>query len=286
MTAIMQDRLQERYRRRKRTMTSFEGVIRLLTDFRHYFSHGSRAGQTTTTVAGGSNGGNYNNGGSTTAENPTTLVAAIDSTTTATTITSELYEHYEHMTPLFTTDTTTSDTVDLINPLPGACSHYLCMLHLPQARLPQPTVFDGTTHTTFPRMDARDTEFLSISNYAFIQQLDLTLQCDQEITLDEVMSTTEVGAARIIANTEALVTLQTKRTTPEAKRPLGRDNDTIDAEIRALQGEAVRQQAKLDTEKRRIERGGGYLNYVLTHGSKVGTETNNCTATTKKHSQL
>ena len=82
-------------------MTSFEGVIRLLTDFRRYFSHGSRA------VAGSSNGGNHNNGDSTTTENPTTLAAALDSTTTATTTPSELYEHYERTTPLFITDDTT-----------------------------------------------------------------------------------------------------------------------------------------------------------------------------------
>ena len=68
----------------------------------------------------------------TTAENPTTLAAAIDSTTTAITIPSELYEHYEDTTPLFTTDTTISHTVDLINPLPSVCTHYLRMLHVLQ----------------------------------------------------------------------------------------------------------------------------------------------------------
>ena len=126
-----------------------------------FFSHGSRAGQTTKTVASSGNGGNYNSSGSTTAENPTTLAAAIDFTTTATTIPSALYEHYEHTTSLFTSDATTSDTVtsdtvDLTNPLPGVCSHYLCMLRLPQARLPQPTVFDRTT--LLPRMGTRDME--------------------------------------------------------------------------------------------------------------------------------
>ena len=122
-----------------KSTTSFDGIIRLPTDFRRFFSHGSRAERNS------NNGGNYSRGNSTTAENSTILAAAIKSTTTVTTISSELYKHYEHTTPLFTTDTTASDTVDLINPLPGVCAHYLCMLHHPQARLPQPTVFDGAT---------------------------------------------------------------------------------------------------------------------------------------------
>ena len=225
MTTMMQNRLQERYRRRKRTTTASEGIIGLLTYFRRCLSHGIRAGQTTMTAAGRSNGGNYNSGGSTTAENPTTLAAAIDSTTTAIAIQSKLYEHYDHTTPLFTVDTTTSDTVVLINRLPCACSHYLCILHLLQARLPQPTVLGGTT-PPFHEGTQETRNFLSINNYDFIQQLDYALQSDQEITLDEVASTTEVGAARttdIVANTETLVTLQTERTTPEAERPPDRD---------------------------------------------------------------
>ena len=175
----------------------------------------ARAGQTTMTVAGSSNGGNYNSGGSSTADNPTTLAAAIDSAATVTTIPSKFYEHYENKTSLFTTDTTTSDTVDLINLLSGVCAHYLCMLHLLQARLPQPIVFDGTT-PLFHEWMQETRSFLSINNYDFIQQL-----------VDEVTATTEVGAARVIeivANTEAMVALQTERTVLEAERPADRDN--------------------------------------------------------------
>ena len=223
------------------------GVIKLLIDIRRHLSHG--AGQTTMTVASSSNGGNCNSRGSTTAENPTTLAAAIESTTTAITIPSELYEHYEHTTPLFTTDTTTSDIADLINPPPGACAHYLCMLHLPQARPPQSLVFDGATppvHEWIQEMR----NFLSINNYEFVQQPAFAPQSDQEITLDEVTATTEVGAARttdMVGNTEALVALQTERATPEIER--------------LLEGETVRLQTEFDTEMRRVERGGDYLNY-------------------------
>ena len=178
-----------------KTTTSVDIVVRLLTDIGRYFSHRSRTGRTTMPGAGSNNGGNYNNGGSTITETPITLATTIDSTTRTNTIPSKLNKHYEHTTPLFTTDITRSDTVDLINPLPGACTHYLHMLHLPQVRLPQHTVFDGTT-PPFHEWMQETRNFLSITNYELMQQLDFALQSDQELTLDEVTATTEVGAAR------------------------------------------------------------------------------------------
>ena len=88
------------------------------------------------------------------------------------------------------------------------------VVHLPQARLPQSTVFDRATPP-----------FLSINNYDFIRQLDFVLQSDQEITLDVVTATAEVGAAR---NTE----IQTERAMPEVERDADRDKATIDASLR------------------------------------------------------
>ena len=66
-------------------------------------------------------------------------------------------------------------------------------------------------------MDARHQNFLSINSYEFTQQLNFALQSDQEIALEDVTATTEVGAARttdMVGNTEALVALQTERATP------------------------------------------------------------------------
>ena len=57
----------------------------------------------------------------------------------------------------------------------------------------------------------------SINNYDFAQQLDFALHSDQEITLDEVTTTTEVATDR--------------RTKPEAERLADQDNATIDEEI-------------------------------------------------------
>ena len=115
------------------------------------------------------------------------------------------------------------------------------MLHLPQARLPQRTVLDSATPPFHEQMQETH-NFLSINSYKFIQQLDFALQSDQEITIEEVTTTTEVGAARtteMVANTEAIETLQAERVTPEGERPADRDDATIDDEIAVLQGEGV-----------------------------------------------
>ena len=106
----------------------------------------SRAGQmtkgTSTAVESSGNGSDHNCGRPITAENAV-LITTANPTIAAIITSAELYEHYEHTTPLSTTGTTTSGPVDLINPLPDGCSHYLYMLHLPQARLPQPALIDG-----------------------------------------------------------------------------------------------------------------------------------------------
>ena len=62
---------------------------------------------------------------------------------------------------------------------------------------------------------------------------------------------------------------------PAAERPVDGDKSTIDDEMAVLDGERARLHTDFDTEKRRVERGVDYLNYVLIHGTKVGTETNN-----------
>ena len=61
-------------------------------------------------------------------------------------------------------------------------------LNLPQARLPQPTVFDGTT-PPFQEWIQETRNFLSI-NYEFIRQMDYALQSDREISLQDVTNST------------------------------------------------------------------------------------------------
>ena len=48
-------------------------------------------------------------------------------------------------------------------------------LNLPQARLPQPTAFDGTT-PPFHEWIQETRNFLSINNYEFVRQMDYALQ--------------------------------------------------------------------------------------------------------------
>ena len=56
---------------------------------------------------------------------------------------------------------------------------------LPQARLPQPTVFDGTT-PPFQEWIQETRNFLSINNCEFIRQMDYSLQSEGEVTLQDV----------------------------------------------------------------------------------------------------
>ena len=75
--------------------------------------------------------------------------------------------------PTFPTVDNDVDLVNRLNPLFADCAHYICMmaagvgLNLPQARLPQPTGFDGTT-PPFQEWIQETRNFLSINNYEFI----------------------------------------------------------------------------------------------------------------------
>ena len=169
MVTTIQDRLQERFSTMRPT-TSLDYVIRQtdrLQELRlklfRFFSHGSSAGTTTrddTTTAevdtAACNGNDYNN-----CDVSTTATSTTGSDTESTTSADADIQP----TPTFTA---VADNVDLISPLPDNCIHYISMigsgkapppappaavaggppgpgLMLPQAPLPQPTVFDGTT---------------------------------------------------------------------------------------------------------------------------------------------
>ena len=78
---------------------------------------------------------------------------------------------------------------------PGAPQPALPSLMLPQARLPQPTVFDGTT-PPFQEWMQETRNFLSINNYEFVRQMDYSLQSDAEVTLRDVAESTTRGRER------------------------------------------------------------------------------------------
>ena len=203
-------------------------------------------------------------------------------------------------TPTFTA---VDNTVDLINPLSNDCTHYILMMGaggagkappplppapgaaaagalpvmLPQARLPQPTVFDGTT-PPFQEWIQETRNFLSINNYEFVRQVDYSLQFDAEVTLQDVTNSTREGGRRreaLHANETGQDDLHRELATPEGERQPGRDNATVERELAALQRAHDDLQRDYDEWQDRLERGGDYLNYVLIHGTKLGTEANN-----------
>ena len=251
---------------------------------------------TTTRVAEAAcNGTDYNNCDvSTTAT--TTYCSDTESTTSAETDSSS--------TPTFTA---VDNPVDLINPLFDNCTHYISMigagvkapppapppplapagaggpppvqqgLMLPQARLPQPTVFDSTT-PPFKEWIQETRNFLSINNYEFVRQTDYSLQSDTEVSLQEVANSTRIGRIRrdaMDANERAQDDLHREREVPRLERAAGRTDAAIDAELEVLRNAHAPLERDYEEWVDRVERGGDYLNYILIHGTKLGTEANN-----------
>ena len=148
---------------------------------------------------------------------------------------------------------------------------------LPQARLPQPTVFDGTT-PPFQEWIQETRNFLSINNYEFVRrQMDYSLQSDTEVTLQDVTNSTRVGGERreaLDANERGQDDLNRELAAPEGERLAGRDNATVEGELDALRRDHDDLQRECEWLER-VERGGDYLNYTLIHGTKLGTEANN-----------
>ena len=149
---------------------------------------------------------------------------------------------------------------------------------LPQARLPQPTVFDGTT-PPFQEWIQETCNFQSVNNYEIIRQMDLSLQSDVEATLQDVTNSTRIGRERrdaLDVNEDAQDTLDREYDLPLAERAdPARTNDVIEGETDVLRNQHVPLQQAYDEWQDRLERGGDYLNYVLIHGTKLGTEANN-----------
>ena len=195
MVTITEDRLQERSTMRPTTSSDYvirltEGLLRLGSKISDCFSHGSRAGtttrrDTTTTrvAAAACNGTDYNN-----CDVSTTATSTTGSDTESTT-------SADTDLPSTPTSIAVDNSVDLINPLSDDCTHYILIIGagakakappplpgakapphappaagaaaaaapplpvmLPQARLPQPTVFDGTTPPF--QLDTRNPQLL------------------------------------------------------------------------------------------------------------------------------
>ena len=148
---------------------------------------------------------------------------------------------------------------------------------LPQARLPQPTVFDGTT-PPFQEWIQETRNFLSINNYEFVRQMDYSLQSDAEVSLQDVTNSTREGGRRreaLDANETGQDNLQRELALPVDEREPGRTNAIVERELGALRRAHDDLQREYDEWVDRLERGGDYLNYVLIHGTKLGTEANN-----------
>ena len=109
--------------------------------------------------------------------------------------------------------------------------------------------------------------------------MDLSLQSDGEVTLQDVTNSTRVGRERRDAldiNENAQDTLNREYDLPPAETAdPGRTNDVIEGELDVLRNQHVPLQQAYDEWQDRLERGGDYLNYVLIHGTKLGTEANN-----------
>ena len=106
--------------------------------------------------------------------------------------------------------------------------------------------------------------------------MDLSLQSDVEVTLQDVTNSTRVGRERRDALDVAQDTLNREYDLPLAERAdARRTNDVIEGEIDVLRNQHVPLQQAYDEWLDRLERGGDYLNYVLIHGTKLGTEANN-----------
>ena len=109
--------------------------------------------------------------------------------------------------------------------------------------------------------------------------MDYPLQLDREVTLQDVTNSTTVGRERrdaLDVNEEAQDTLNREYDLPLAERAdPGRTNAVIEGEIDVLRNQHVPLQRAYDEWQDRLERGGDYLNYVLIHGTKLGTEANN-----------
>ena len=148
---------------------------------------------------------------------------------------------------------------------------------LPQARLPQPTVFDGTT-PPFQECIQETRNFLSINNYEFVRQMDYALQSDTEVSLQMVANSTRIGRIRrdaMDANERAQDDLHRENEIPLLERAAGRTDAAIEAELDVLRNAHVPLERDYEEWVDRVERGGDYLNYILIHGTKLGTEANN-----------
>ena len=127
---------------------------------------------------------------------------------------------------------------------------------LPQARLPQPIVFDGTT-PPFQEWIQETRNFLSINNYEFVRQMDYSLQSDAEVSLQDVTNSTREGGRRreaLDANETRQDELQRELDLHVDDREPGRTNAVVERELAALRRAHGELQQEYDEWVDRLER--------------------------------
>ena len=109
--------------------------------------------------------------------------------------------------------------------------------------------------------------------------MDYALQSDQEVSLQDVTNSTREGERRrecLDDNENGQADLRRELEIPEADRDdEHRTDEALNRQLATLQRDHIALQRDYDEWVDRLERGGDYLNYVLIHGTKLGTEANN-----------
>ena len=107
--------------------------------------------------------------------------------------------------------------------------------------------------------------------------MDYSLQSDAEVSLHDVAYSTRIGRLRreaLDGKEQAQDALNREYNLPLLERAAGRTDAAIEAELEVLRNANVPLQRDYDEWIDRVERGGDYLNYILIHGTKLGTEAN------------
>ena len=108
--------------------------------------------------------------------------------------------------------------------------------------------------------------------------MDYSLQSDHEVSLQDVTNSTREGGRRrdLLDDSETgQAELRRQLAQPEDERvDEARTDEAIERELANLRRDHIHLQRDYDEWVDRLERGGDYLNYVLIHGTKLGTEAN------------
>ena len=146
------------------------------------------------------------------------------------------------------------------------------MLTVSQPRLPTPTPFDGTS-PPFQEWASELRAFLDINGFQYIIQMDIAFREDAPIQLHHLCSGTEPGTTAqdgITATKAGIKALQEELDEPTHLR----DDADINRDIGILEADIIVHQANFDDELAKVKKASDYLNYILVHSTKTGSEPN------------